>query len=152
MSRPKVAEDGRPEDLTARQTRALAAVLSSPTVREAASAAGVGERTLGRWLASPVFRAALRDHARDVSSEATSRLLGARRRAVATLLAALDDESPSVRLRAAVALLEHGDRAREDDIEVRLTELERRVNGWQPTDGAGLNGWPVWSPDATVSR
>ena len=45
--------------LTAKQHRAIAALISSPTVGEAAKAAGVSERTLARWMGDPDFRMAL---------------------------------------------------------------------------------------------
>src|SRR5207302_1423661 len=44
------------EKLTGRQAAALAALLSEPTVQAAAARAGVGERTLLRWLKDPGFR------------------------------------------------------------------------------------------------
>jgi DNA-binding MarR family transcriptional regulator len=43
-----MAKDG---SLTTRQRRAIAALLTNPTIGEAAEAARVGERTLHRWLA-----------------------------------------------------------------------------------------------------
>lgn len=45
--------------LTLKQERAIAALLSQRTVGDAARVAGVGERTLHRWLKLPVFRKAL---------------------------------------------------------------------------------------------
>ena len=41
--------------LTARQERAILALVAFPTLAKAAQQAGVGERTLRRWLATPAF-------------------------------------------------------------------------------------------------
>ena len=41
--------------LTARQERALDALLREPTVLSAAEAAGVSKATIFRWLAEPLF-------------------------------------------------------------------------------------------------
>jgi hypothetical protein len=143
------------DKLTARQRRAVVALLNTRTVEEAARLAGVSVRSMYRWQRDPGFCAAVRDHARDSAREATSRLLAVQRRAVTALVAALDDESPSLRLRAAVALLEHGRHAVGDDVDERLAALEARVSvgrwpGWHGSNNG--DGSTTWSPGATVSR
>ena len=47
--------------LTAKQTRALAALLTSPSITQAARAAACGEASLRRWLKEPAFAAAYRE-------------------------------------------------------------------------------------------
>lgn len=73
-----------------------------------------------------------------------SLLLAAQGKAVVTLKRALDDPSPNVRVRAARALLELGQRAADDDMDQRLTELERRSHAWG-TAPVGPSAWPTWS-------
>ena len=46
------------------EDRALAALLSEPTIAQAATTAGVSESTLLRWLAEPVFKSRCRSVAR----------------------------------------------------------------------------------------
>lgn len=59
--RPTKAPYGPDMDgLTERQRRALAALLTAPTAKEAAKIANVGERTLKRFRALPAFQRAYR--------------------------------------------------------------------------------------------
>ena len=119
---------GRPGDgLTARQRRAVVATLTAPTLDEAARALGVSPRTLRRWRTSAAFAAAVRQAARDLDREAIDALRAATVDAVRVLREALADESSVVRVRAAVAVLDAADRARDDDVFERLEALERRL-------------------------
>ena len=67
------------------EDRALAALLSEPTIAQAATAAGVSESTLLRWLAEPSFKARYRDARRQVVELAVTGLQQATSEAVATL-------------------------------------------------------------------
>jgi hypothetical protein len=55
---------------TARHDRAVAALLSSTSIRQAADRAGVGERTLRRWLREPLFADRLAVAQREAQQEA----------------------------------------------------------------------------------
>ena len=92
--------------LTPKQHRALVALVSSPTVGEAAKAAGVSERTLARWLSDPAFRMALGVAESDMIDGAVRAMIGDLAANHDTMRAIRDDLSngPAVRLRAAVAL------------------------------------------------
>lgn len=123
-----VPATARPDDgLTARQRRAVVAVLTAPTLDEAARALGVNPRTLRRWRAHEPFAAAVRQAARDLDREAVDTLRAATVDAVRVLRAALADKTPAIRVRAAVALLDAAERARDDDVAERLDALERRL-------------------------
>ena len=115
-------------ELTAKQQRAVQALLTAKSVSAAALAAHVGERTLFRWLTEPAFRAALTAAESNLIDAATRRLLQLQGAALDTLEALLgdgSDASAGVRLRAAQVALEHLLRLRElRDIEQRLTALE----------------------------
>lgn len=116
--------------LTAKQWRAITALIATPTVQAAAAAANVTERTLYRWQQSAAFRSAFRVEARRVHGESTSGLLAASRDAVDTLRAALTSESPSVRIRAARSILELASKAAEDDTAERIDRLELAADRW----------------------
>lgn len=117
----------RPGDgLTARQRRAVSAVVVAPTLDEAARTVGVSARTLRRWRTREPFARAVRQAARDLDREAVDSLRAAQVDAVRTLRQALDADAAGVRVRAAVALLDAGERARGDDLDERLTALEQR--------------------------
>ena len=65
---------------------AIVAFLSQPTIEQAARVAGIGHRTLIRWLQLPEFKAAYHKARRDAFGQATSRLQQASGAAVSTIL------------------------------------------------------------------
>jgi transposase len=73
-------------ELSSRQQRAIAALLTSKSMSEAATSAGVGERTLYRWLAEDeAFRAGLARAESELLDTATRRLLALQGQAIETL-------------------------------------------------------------------
>lgn len=124
--------------LTRVQERALAALLATRTLVEAAEVSGVSERTLRRWMASEPFAATYRTEARASAREAVSAVLAAQREAVEVLRTQMHTGAPATRVRAAVALLGLGVKVREDDVEERLAELEQEVTSWRLGETSGL--------------
>ena len=107
---------------------AIAALLTQRNVDEAARAAGIGTRTLLRWLQLPEFQKAYRDARRAAFSQSIARLQQGASAAATTLLKTMiDPNTPaSVRIRAAECVMNHALKAIEtEDIEARVTELER---------------------------
>src|SRR5580658_446112 len=107
---------------------AIAALLTRSSIEDAARAAGVGEKTLRRWLQEPQFRAAYRKARRDAVGQTTARLQQATGAAGAIVLKLMTDVNvpASVRLRAAECVLDRAIKSVElDDMEDRLSELER---------------------------
>ncbi len=97
-------------------------------VEEAARAAGIGTRTLMRWLQIPEFQDAYRQARRDAFGQSIARLQHASSAAASVLLKVmLDPNAPaSSCIRAPHSILDHAAKAIEiEDIEVRLSELER---------------------------
>ena len=118
---------GHGEKLGRKQEEAIAALLSQRNIEEAARAAGVGTRTLIRWLKLPEFRVAYREARRAAFSQSIARLQQASSAAATTLLKImLDMNAPaSTRVRAADSVLDHAKQAIEiEDIEVRVAALE----------------------------
>jgi len=116
------------DNLTAKQQRAVRVLLTSKSVGEAAQLAGVGERTLFRWLTEPPFKAALSVAEGELLDVATRRLLGLQDKAIETFENVLKDEEATqvVRLRAAQAVLDYLLKLRElRNVEQRLTALEQ---------------------------
>ena len=119
---------GHGTKLGRKQEEAIAALLSQRGIEDAARACGVGTRTLIRWLKLPEFNAAYRDARRAAVSQSVARLQQATGAAVSTLLKVMIDPSTpaSTKVRAADSVLDHSAKAIEiEDLEVRLTELER---------------------------
>jgi len=133
--------------LTPLQRRGVSAVLASRTAAEAAATVGVSERTVRRWLTDGTFTEAVQQVARDTHRAASASLLAAQRNAVGVLRDALDERSASVRIRAAVALLEYGRHAADNDIDERLGSVERRLRQWYDGyDETPTDDWPALSP------
>ena len=126
-----MAESG----MAPKKARAVAALLQSRTIGDAAAAAGVGERTLFRWLAEDAtFTAQLRTAEGAAIDHAARRLVGLQDAAINVLSEVLaDDAAPSgVRVRAASLIVELAIRLRElRGLEERITTLEAQATQWQ---------------------
>jgi len=108
---------------------AVAALLTHRNVDEAAQSIGVSSKTLLRWQKEPEFQAAYREARRSAFTQSLARLQQGATAAATTLLRTMIDGNvpASVRLRAAECVMNHATRAMElEDIEARVTELERR--------------------------
>jgi hypothetical protein len=106
---------------------AIAALLSQRNVDEAARTAGIGSRTLLRWMKDPEFDAAYRKARRAAFGQTTARLQqGSSAAATILMKLMLDTNTPaSTRVRAAEIIVNHAAKAIEiEDIEARVTELE----------------------------
>lgn len=129
MSESEQLKAGLSDKLTPKQTKAIDCLLTQPTTKRAAEAAGVGYATLRRWLGQQDFNQAFQ-RARTVSYEATLQTLQTvTSRAIETLCALMENPelAPSVRVNAAGKLLDAGFRSREQiENESRIAELEAR--------------------------
>jgi AcrR family transcriptional regulator len=121
------AESDAVDELTQRKERALEAVLSHLTLKEAARAAGVSEPTLWRYMRDETFTRRLRE-ARAASVTYTSgRLQGASAEAVKILqhLMRREDAPLQPRIAAARAVLEFSFRARVvDELQAEVDRLK----------------------------
>ena len=109
---------------------AIAALLVQRNVEEEAKAAGVGTRTLIRWMQLPEFDAEYRKARRAAFGQAVARLQQMSGAAVLTRGQVLVEAGtpPSTRVRAAECILNHAAKAIEiEEIVARLTDLERVV-------------------------
>jgi len=96
-------------------------------VQEAATRAGIGRRTLSRWLTSPKFAARVEELKAQATACAVNTLTSAMSLAAETLVGLLDGV-PDVRLRAAKTIIEMGVKLTEHyDLAQRITELERQA-------------------------
>ena len=97
----------------ARKQKALVALLASPTVAEAANAAGVSERTLYRYMEDDEFAQAYKDAMKHVTEETAARLIRSMLPAVNALDEIAQDgrASPHARVAAANSILSHAMRS-----------------------------------------
>lgn len=98
---------GHGEKLSRKQSAAIGALLSEPTVTAAAQVVGIGEATLRRWLKQPEFLGAYRTAQQEILVGTLTLLQKASDKAVETLLDSLQAKSEAVRLRAACAILDY---------------------------------------------
>jgi hypothetical protein len=101
---------GHGEKLSRNREWAIAALLANPPIPEACRAAGIGERTMYRWLADEGFGKAYRAARRKIVQQAITQIQASIATAVQTLEAIMkDEESPaSSRVPAAKTIIETG--------------------------------------------
>jgi len=117
-----------PSGLTPKQDQAILALLSEPTISKAASALGVSERTIHRWLEDETFHRAFRKARREAFAQAIAVTQRYAPVAVHALAKVMTDGSvqASARVSAATALLKFSREALElDDLAARIEALER---------------------------
>lgn len=115
-------------NLSDTQEKAIVALLSEPTNARAAAAAGVGERTLYRWLNEYEFARAWSRARRQAYQQASALANRYAPLAVQTLARICNNDKcpPAARVAAAGMLLRVGREAIElDDILERIDDLER---------------------------
>ena len=109
------------------------ALASGMTVEDAASKAGVSERTAYRRLDDPEFRRRVVELQAEVLGQAAGQLAQATIESVTTLRELLGASSDHIRLNAARAILQNAVRLREaTTIELRIQALEAFIEGRPP--------------------
>jgi 2-succinyl-5-enolpyruvyl-6-hydroxy-3-cyclohexene-1-carboxylate synthase len=116
------------------QTKAVAALLSAPTLADAAAEVGVNERTLRNWLKKPTFKEAVKQAGREILGVTMSRLQAAAKEATETLLRKLRCGENSVEVRAAGLILANAFTAAD------LFDLQERVQALESAVGGAKNG------------
>ena len=141
---------GHGEKQSRKQEHAIAALLSQPTITEAAAEVGIGEATLRRWMQEPTFRVAYREARGEHLERVLARLFQASTKAVDALERNLETiDSPATEVRAAATLLRELVRVREQvDLSEHLEGLERRLAALEGLpQGGGRNPVQVFIPD-----
>lgn len=114
--------------MNAKKIAALQALLTHPTRREAARAAGIDETTLRRYLTDEEFQREYKKAFGSLVEQATRQAQQALNPALSALLDIVADEdaTSSSRVAAARSLLEYG---------LRLTEFNDILKEIEPTEG-----------------
>jgi hypothetical protein len=125
------------DNLTAKQHKAIAALMSSSTVAKAAAAVGVNERTIYTWLEDADFDAAYRVARVEAVQQAIALLQKGSSAAVGVLLNLLTTGTPTVKLGAARTVLEMAFKAVEledvrDELEQLRTLVQERLGNEPP--------------------
>ena len=118
---------GHGEKLSRKQEQAITALVTCPSITEAAAQSGLAEVTLRRWLKQEAFQTAYREARRAVVQHAIVQVQHATGEAVETLRAVMRDiDSPaSARVSAAKVVVEIALRGLElEDLAMRIAALE----------------------------
>jgi len=130
------------QNLTPKQSKAALVLGATGDVSGAAKTAGVTRTTVYEWLTRADFLATVRGHEAATVGAVARRLVGLGDAAIDTLSSLMEDETgtPSVRLRAAEAVLTNLIRIREHaELEARVAALE------QDAIRVGASVWTQWT-------
>jgi transposase-like protein len=119
------------QDRDPKKERVAALLATGATVKATARKAGVGERTVYKWLAIPEFQAAVRTQRNRVVDRIVGRLVRSADLAITALCKSVKgEESDAVRVRAADVLLSHLNRLREhQELAEQVRELQEKLEG-----------------------
>ncbi|MCL2071597.1 MAG: phBC6A51 family helix-turn-helix protein [Oscillospiraceae bacterium] len=115
-------------NVSPKQSQAVSALISCPTVKQAAAECGISERTIYRWLEKPDFVAALDKARQQVSKRITKAVISRAERAAKVLDEVMSDVEmpPPSRVSAAKCLLDTAFKAIEtEEILKRIEALEK---------------------------
>ena len=118
---------GHGEKMTRKRELLISNLLTSPTIAQAAQAAGVSEATAGRWLKDAAFQARYQAVRRQVLERSMTILQQGMLGAVATRRSVMlaGDTPPSAKIQAAKIIIETALRSVEvETLEQRLVALE----------------------------
>jgi len=116
------------------RTRALAALLSAPTIKAAAEQCGISEKTMHAWMREPDMAYALRQAQEDMARGAMRQVMQAVGRAVAVLTEIMEDaaSAPMPRVVAAKTILEQTIRVYDlESVARRLEAIEGTLSDGQ---------------------
>jgi len=108
----------------------ITALISCPSIKEAAIQCGIAEKTAHAWLRDPDFQSELRKVQDALTREAMSRVIGSVGKAVDVLESIMQDEgtAPAPRVSAAKTILEQALKVYDlENVQRRLDALEKEV-------------------------
>ena len=111
----------------------LDALIAGATVKQAAAAGQVSEKTVRRWLDDEEFSAQLAAAQKEVTKRLTRAIISRAERAVCVLDVVMTDTAnpPTARVTAANSILNHASKATETtEILTRIEALEKLNEGW----------------------
>ncbi len=131
---------GHGEKLTRRAQAAIVALLSHPTIPEAARVCGVSETTLWRWLQQDDFREKYKEAQNRVFDGALASLQGSATAAVDCLRRNLKCKNPSAQVQAARTILSYSFRAHETfELQTRIAYLEAALKAREEAEKNGFD-------------
>ena len=125
---------GDAKQFSPRQVLAIPILAAEPTVEQGAEKAGVARKTVFQWLRDPAFKEELDRQRRELAQGALDQLKVNAPKAVETLVGLLDATRDSIKLRAAMGILDFTQKAMDfERVDKRIAELEQR---WKDYDAS----------------
>lgn len=115
--------------LTLKQEKAIIALMTQPTLQEAAQSIGVSYVTINNWLKNPFFNQEFK-RMRDKSLDsALGKIQNSSNNAVNVLIDIMNDESKNanVRVNAAKIIIDFSMRIRDSDVAIQLEKLTQLI-------------------------
>lgn len=117
------------EDLSTKQEKLIALLLTEKTIDEACRKAGVNVTTYWRWMQDENFLREYRKVRRGILENTVAKLQSVTHQAIETLERNLHCENPSVEIRCAQIILEQSIKGLESlEVENRIKQLEATIN------------------------
>ena len=116
------------DTLTDKQKRAIPIILANPKHKEAIKESGINKSTFYTWLQDEGFKSEINRQRDEITQHALNTLKDTSTRAVETLTSLLGNDSPTIQLRASLAIIDFTIKAQElDNLEKRLAFIENLV-------------------------
>lgn len=131
------------DDISAKQEKLIALLLTEKTIDEACRKAGVNVTTYWRWMQDDTFLREYRKVRRGILENTVAKLQSVTHQAIETLERNLHCENPSVEIRCAQIILEQSIKGMEalelenriEQLEDTIDNLERQVKEIDEIDG-----------------
>jgi phage terminase small subunit len=115
-------------ELTARQRRTIPFIVTSPTIVEGVSKAGITTKTFYQWLEQPHFKAELDRQRDEAAKNALDTLTQALTKAVENLVGLIDNADDRLKRLACKDVIEYVLKHREiEELEKRIEAIEQRL-------------------------
>jgi hypothetical protein len=115
-------------NLTRKQREAIPFLIGARSIEEGRKRAGVGKRTIHRWIRQPAFQNELEKSRDRFIDEALERLKGAVTQAVNVLAETMNGTDATLRVRASGMVLDYFFRVKEiQEFETRLKRIEEAL-------------------------
>ncbi|MGD0572334.1 MAG: phBC6A51 family helix-turn-helix protein [Sedimentisphaerales bacterium] len=116
-------------ELSTRQRRAIPFIVTSPTIIEGVSKAGLNPKTFYQWLKQPEFKAELDRQRDEVAQAAFDTLNGALTKAVENLVKLLDHTDERLRRLACKDVIEYIlEHKTVEDLTKRIEAIEQKLS------------------------
>jgi len=117
-------------NLTRRQLKAIPLIIFAKTITEGVKQAGISKTLFYEWMKNENFKSEFISRQNDLIETALKELKGLSGEAIESLGKLLrESQNENIRLKAIALIIEHTVKIKEiEDIENRLTAIERRLN------------------------